>query len=355
MANKTIIIAGTFDLNGGKPSSLINKIFQAYPDKIMYNGGNYNDLLSILESVKDYQTVFWMANVDNSLDKVRNVKDINPRCILITSKRNDNDKYCFEELINRGLESKSNLVIEFSKENDKFAMRLFDPLGSIWCDKTTDIKTLQTALIKRISELHTFTRQGTIMLDELIDFTIQNEFIDIIHEKAKIFHKLIQPPKVVSRFLGNVSFRCVNGFPSMRFNNMVIVSRRNVNKDGITKNDFVPVELKDGKLYAYGENKPSVDTPIQVRLYEKLPNINYMMHSHVYIKDAPFTDKAIPCGSLEEVDSIMEAIKRNNIDITKSFSLNLYGHGNTVFATDLEYFNHIEYIKRPVPEVIVRK
>lgn len=42
---------------------------------------------------------------------------------------------------------------------------------------------------------------------------------------------------------------------------------------------FVPTYLSEYKVYYCGENKPSVDTPIQLRLYEKLPNINYMIDS----------------------------------------------------------------------------
>jgi ribulose-5-phosphate 4-epimerase/fuculose-1-phosphate aldolase len=128
------------------------------------------------------------------------------------------------------------------------------------------------------------------------------------------------------------------------------VSRRNVSKQGITTRDFVPVRLINGQLEAYGGNKPSVDTPIQVRMYEQLPSIKYMMHSHVYVKGALFTDEAIPCGALEEVDSVLRAIKKYNINTQESFCLNLLGHGNIVFATDLDYFNSVEYIKRDIPE-----
>lgn len=40
-------------------------------------------------------------------------------------------------------------------------------------------------------------------------------------------------------------------------------------------------EYLEGQLLYYcGDDKPSVNTPIQVRLYEALPNIKYMIHSH---------------------------------------------------------------------------
>ena len=55
-----------------------------------------------------------------------------------------------------------------------------------------------------------------------------------------------------------------------------------------------------------------MDTPVQVRLYKTIPHINYIVHGHVYVKGAPFTKEAIPCGALEEVDEIMELIYNSN-------------------------------------------
>ena len=84
------------------------------------------------------------------------------------------------------------------------------------------------------------------------------------------------------------------------------MSRRNVDKRYIEQEAFVPCYMDDtGNVLYYGPYKPSVDTPIQVRLYKYFPRINYMLHSHVYVKGAPFTSKAIPCGGIQEVTEIM--------------------------------------------------
>lgn len=353
-----IIVGGTFDSSGGKPSFLINKLFSKYPDALLINGGYFEQLKDIMRNVQKFRTVFWLADVDNTMVKIRNVKKYNPTCMLVTSKRNDNEKYCFEELINKTLEVKANLTIEFSKLNGLFHMRVYDPLGAVWCDKTTDTDTVKKAIIERLSDLRDYTRQSCVLINQTCKadktFEVEEEFLNIIHEKAKVFHDLIQPPEVVSRFLGNVSFRCTNGFPSALQNGRLIVSKRNVNKEGISKSDFVRIitEPENEHLFAIGNQKPSVDTPVQVRLYDRLPHIRYMLHSHVYIDGAPFTDKAIPCIAIEEVDSIMRCIEKNNIDTSKSFGINLLGHGNTVFATDLSYFSTVSYVKRPTPEVI---
>ena len=83
-------------------------------DVTMYNGGCYYDLEKILNTTSKYDIVFWWPNVtDNSLPKIRDVKEVAPHVMLVTSKRNDNDKYSFMELTQRALASKSNLVFEF--------------------------------------------------------------------------------------------------------------------------------------------------------------------------------------------------------------------------------------------------
>ena len=74
--------------------------FRKYLDNAdFYNGGNYNELNKILEMTINYDTVFWWANVDNGLPKIRNVKEINYKMMLISSKINDNNKYTFQDLL----------------------------------------------------------------------------------------------------------------------------------------------------------------------------------------------------------------------------------------------------------------
>ena len=120
MKNKVLIIGGTWDLNGGKESGFIKKFYSElalYMDDITYyNGGNYNDLQGILNSTLNQDVVLWLANVDNNLQKVISVKKVNPYTILIGSKRNDNNKYSFVDVLNRSLMERHNLSIEFSKE-----------------------------------------------------------------------------------------------------------------------------------------------------------------------------------------------------------------------------------------------
>lgn len=84
---------------GGRSFKVIDE-FRKYLDKAdFYNEGNYNELNKILEMTINYDTVFLWANVANGLPKIRNVKEINYKMMLISSKINDNNKYTFQDLL----------------------------------------------------------------------------------------------------------------------------------------------------------------------------------------------------------------------------------------------------------------
>lgn len=154
-----------------------------------------------------------------------------------------------------------------------------------------------------------------------------NEFFNIVRNHSNTYSNLTQGINP-QRFLGNCSFRCESGFPSFRKDGYIYVSRRNSNKDMISAEHFVAVNVNlslSDKIIYLGTHKPSVDTPVQVMLYKNLPNINYMLHSHVYIKDAPFTQNKLPCGSLEEVDEILDCISKNNLKDNDTICINLNG------------------------------
>jgi hypothetical protein len=75
------------------------------------------------------------------------------------------------------------------------------------------------------------------------------------------------------------------------------------------------------------------------------------MHSHVYVEGAAFTDEKVPCGAMEEVESIVRKLgDHGKYNIVDNVAINLLGHGSIVFANDLDYFDSITYKARPVLE-----
>ena len=209
MPKTILIVGGTFsdksnpDGTYGKPSGLLKKINNAIlqnntqenTDIILFNGGHYSELKQIIAKyVPESDFVFWFANVSNNLPKIRNVKEINPKVMLITSKRNDNEKYNIAELINRALNAKANLLFEFSKTNTNlFNIRILDPLGCMWYNGT-DIETAVSQALNRLNFLSKITRQGTINDDTNNDaiarMYFDNVFSNNPSEKSPSLHAL---------------------------------------------------------------------------------------------------------------------------------------------------------------------
>jgi ribulose-5-phosphate 4-epimerase/fuculose-1-phosphate aldolase len=97
------------------------------------------------------------------------------------------------------------------------------------------------------------------------------------------------------------STRCFKTFPSIKHNGFIYVSARDTDKSRITVHDMVIVKLY-GRQVLFSKQRPSVDTPVQLKLYETFDSLNYIIHGHAYIEDAPFTKSYFPCGDLREFD-----------------------------------------------------
>lgn len=352
---KILMVAGTWDEQGGKSSGLIKKMYdllREYDDSEInyFNGGDYNDLTNIILTAKQYDVIFWMANVPNTLPKVRNIKAINPYALVIGSKRNYYKEYSFVEILNKSLEQRNNLTIEFSKsnENPNFKMMLFDPLGTAWYDGY-DLSEFVDILMQRLVFLLTTRRERTYSINENIEVPNNEDFFEYVREVAQIFHNTIEHADGVTRFLGNASFRG---------DGVIFASRRDVDKSLIDKENFVAAYLgDDDRVYYYGEKKPSKDTVVQTRLYKLMPNINFIVHSHCYAEGAPFTKMPVPCGALDEIDEVVNVIKNfyNNDFSLNYYKINLIGHGCLIFGNSLDDMKNTNYITRHLPEYLERR
>lgn len=365
-----LIVGGTFDDQGGKPSGYVKRFCQALNAAFstnvftesaltsnVWNGGSFDLLELRMETIKNYNLIIWMADIPNDKPKLlTEVKKRNPKCLLVSSKSNFDREQIYEpiDLIGRALFSKSNLMIEFTKVEGRFAGTVWDPLGNVYAYEELDIDKLALALAKRLKTLMTFTRIGSVSIGEAEVIPVDDYFFELIRKYGDRFHELIHGAHP-SRFLGNASFRCTKGFPAFKDeqNGRVYVSRRDVDKRGINEESFISVmpSISSGRVEYFGERKPSVDTPLQVKLFDMFPQIRYMLHSHCYIGKAPMTKSVIPCGALEEVDEIVEVVSH----FAKSSSwecgeVNLRGHGSLVMADDLVFLENIHYIGRPFPE-----
>lgn len=345
---KVLIIGGTYDDNGGKQSGFVNKFVECFRNKnsnVTYHShGYYSNLEQHLSTVVDYDVVFWFANISNDKPKLLNrIKQLNSKVLLISSKNNLNGNYQRLELISRALVSKSNLLFEIGSYDGKFCVTIMDPLNNVFINRETDIEKVVEVSYTRICELIKFTRIPSRQVGEKIVCPTETNFFEIARENANNFHHLVHAVNQ-DRFLGNLSFRCENGFPSFRKNDLIFVSQRNIDKRNLNENGFVAVNLNsENCVEYYGSNKPSVDTPIQIRLYNYYHNIKYMLHAHVYVDDTPTTHDIIPCGSIEEFTEIMSLFPNRD---EARFCVNLNGHGCLILTDNVEYLRDVKYKSR---------
>lgn len=344
-----LIVGGTFDGDEGKPSGFIAKLADAIACLVgnvtLVNGGNWMALARKLPGhLSDKTVVFWGPNVSNDEEKmIRQIKDLNPACFLVSTKRNygEGDAYTRLDLVARALKTKSNLLLELTQEDGKFASTLIDPLGNTFCEEETDLAVVALALVTRMTELTTFTRVGSRQVDLATPAPDMPDFYQLVRDKAEVFHGLIHAVHQ-DRFLGNASFRCPHGFPSMRHEGLIFVSRRNLDKRLLGPDGFVAVnpQFLDGNVCYHGEHKPSVDTPIQVALYNYYPNVKYMVHSHTYVRHAMTTERIIPCGAMEEFLEIVELYQDRRV---ANMVVNLRGHGSLIMADNLSFISDREH------------
>lgn len=346
---RVLLVGGTFDSQGGKSSTIISRMSNTLNCSTM-NGGFIRKLSEIDFTRCDI--LIWMPNIDNNeekiLPKIKDPKTGNYKLLLVSSKNAVGRDYQYSDFIGRMLQTKSNLGIyidEVNKFDDIKKFSLFDPLGNTYI-QTTDITKLSQTLMNRIIYLKSLTRIGSVCLGEGYEFHVDKEFIDEIHSASDQFSKFVNANNP-NRLLGNASTRCASGFPAFRDKNRFFVTRRNVDKTNLSERDFVEVKSGEQTVFYYGENKPSVDTAIQLRLLRHYPNINYMIHGHVYIDNAPKTDSKIPCGYIEEFDEIIKKYPDSN---TNNISINLKGHGCLIAADTVEKLKNVKFIGRSFPE-----
>lgn len=173
MVPKIVIVGGTYDRESGYPSGLALQFYRQLVhfaadtlgekdiELIYRNGGNISRIRQILNYIQHEkpEIIFWFPCIDNAEEKQHNIKELSPKSILITSERNDNEKYSFQELLQHSLMLKANMSFEFARKripnsNDKmkFTMRVYDPLGCLYYDGT-DIHDAVISCLKQLKNI----------------------------------------------------------------------------------------------------------------------------------------------------------------------------------------------------------
>lgn len=343
---KKLIVGGTFDETNGKPSYIVEQLAISLGWNCV-NGGNL-DFIHTFNPI-GIDVLLWMPNISNDEAKVLvDLKKKNPHMILIQSKRVIEKEYFESDVVGRLLKSHALLGIMITKEENKYRFRLLDPLGNQWVD-TFDIAQVGHAINARINYLSTLSRIQSKQVVLSSDCKVLQNFVEVVKKYGTEFTKFVNAVNP-NRLLGNASTRCAKGFPAIRMQDHILVTKRNVDKQTLAEDDFVLVKAGLDEFVQYaGDYKPSVDTPIQLKLFEYYKNVNFIIHGHAYVGNSLATHDKLPCGYIQEFDEIIQLVPERG---SKNFNINLTGHGCLILADNLEYLeDQIQLLyARPFPE-----
>lgn len=253
----------------------------------------------------------------------------------------------------------------FILENNQIIIT--DPLGNLWYEGNNKLDAIQSSK-DRLTYLKTITRKSTFeddknlilnwyfnsfKLDEkqvngALTETIDPLFLQIIQGYSKQIYPMMGADLSKDK---HPKIRCAKTMPSFRQNHKIYVSKRETPYTFLEKEDFTETELINDIIYYKGKQKPAVDTPIHIKIYEYLPQINFIIHTHTYIQGAPMTSISNPCGSIEEFNEIKRVIIEHYQDTTlNQYTFNLKGHGSMVLGHTLPDVQNIQYVARQIPE-----
>lgn len=336
---KTLIVGGSFF--HPKESSIARKICESISPicekSWIINGGDDLDFATALSFLSGIDLTIWMPDISNEVPKDYPKKDIGS--VLICSKvlREGVKEY---DAVTRIFKMNANAVIAIDKSINPFNFQLIDALGNLWistnnidelCDEIVEFyRWSKTSVRENVQEKSLGVDLDRNKLQKLIDIN------RIAADKVEVGTK--------NRYFGNTSTRCVKLFPTMREG--FWFSARNTNKEKLTIDDMVLVKKED-KIYYEGSVKPSIDTPVQLNIYENLNHINFMIHGHAYIEGAVYTNRYFACGDVREANELIPILKNHKV-------VNLKNHGFLMATDNLEELNELvinsKFIIRNVPE-----
>ena len=255
------------------------------------------------------------------------VKKLHPEVLLIPFKLAD-PEMPLVEIIRWMLNAHAALAV-YSRLGDSNKFWIVDALGNeIACDK----KQLPEVLAREIEHFVRSVRFRSENKGEQVPpVPYLDDFVSFSRNMQPAFSQIIEKNVSSGRWPGNFSFRCTYGFMSGRCGNGFIITKRNIDKTGMTKDDFVYVDSKtyNGKLYYYGpaDAKPSIDAPVHRYIYENIPWVQAIVHGHLFCTgEHTYPEKLMrwPCGAENEAYEIVAKAPKETADL---WVVNVKGHG----------------------------
>ena len=313
-----------------------------------------------LRDFDDLSDLDFVFIFDENVD-VSNLKNLNQTIMLVSFTKGESVFDKVQYII------KNKLNLGFFIEGD--IITVIDPLANIWYMGDDSFEAIRKTK-ERLLYLKSITRKQTFSIDKNLplnwyfnsfkldeiksdldsSYSVDNLYLETIHSYSRVIYPYMGVDLEKDK---NPKIRCAKTMPSFRKNNNIYVSKREIPNTFIENKDFVQVKLLDNKIFYGGDFKPSVDSPVHIKIYENYPQINYIIHTHVYIDGAPFTKVSNPCGAIEEFDEIDKIIKEVYKDTSlNKYLINLKGHGAIALGNSLEDIQNINYIRKPILEIM---
>ncbi len=333
----TLVVGGVWDDMGGKPSKVIVKLADELQAARVRNGGDVHELP---RDVRGYKLVLWLPHVDNDWEKIYPVKGRG--AVLVGSKvmRQNTTK---ADAVTRIFAMRGNAVIEVRLDlgTGKYHFHLVDALGNYWEEESAGIDDIARAVMGLYdwtsSSIRVPTRQADAWPTD-VQLTLNR-----LMECNRLVAAQVQNA-IGERYFGNISTRCQKLFPGVRlpedYPDRMLVSPRNSDKRHLSVSDMVMAAPRAhdalvGGLDYWGPRKPSVDAPIQAALFNCLPDVNFFIHGHAYVKGAPPTHDYFPCGDMRETSAVLALIQSDRCH-SHCGVINLKNHGFLIYAKTIE-------------------
>ena len=332
-----IIIAG-----GGKEhrSGIVNKL-QGGRHKIWkFNGyTNYKkfskDVQLKIDEVKPH-IIIWMADAKKAPILNRPSDSLLIYGKYAGYKENVHNIFASQAIISK---MKADGVVLFKPIFVNFyRLELVDKLGNYW-EKSKNLNKFIKAIVKLRNFYNEVKCDTTIFKPRLAVPQLPHR-LDIITEISNNLAIQIGMYYTVED-LTTFNLDYTRLYPSIRERGGCFVSKQNIPDNFIEKKDMVYVE-KNTHFNPF--IKCPIDTSLHLEIYNRYPNINYIIHGHAYIKDASFTSKYYSCGDKNSIEDL--GLKTWGL-------LNLKNHGFLIYAGTLQQLTsitrHVEVLPK-LPE-----
>ena len=305
-------------------------------------GSNVNDAMlaaAVDTSSKMPSSLNMMIKMKQTPKIIKMVKELSPRTFLVGFKLLNNvmEAKLFNVGFNLLRENRCNLVVA----NDLANIRKGNHRAMIiFPEKSYDVfegkETIASGLVELIDKRAFVGHPASKYINRnncvgSHNDEINNAFLAMSAVGERLFKAGLLPevinhdrPDAIGTY-GNISVSLGHG--------QMLITSRNVHKGHLTQDDvslITTVEEKSTEPNVYAEvfyrspMKPSIDTAIHAKIYE-LTRAKAIIHIHTdkIFLGYPYVNEQFPCGSMEERDAIIKAMKRGRKHIAEFGAINI--------------------------------